>query len=184
MNPSNYKQKRKLNKGAVMKNWKLLLSITLLFNALAHSEESMCSSTEKILFSCISGKKIISICGSPGFSLSSGYVRYKFGVAGKEPELLYPQDQATLSQAFKYAYSDYSKGSTQELSFSRGKYKYTIHVDAHSFRGWASGVFVEIGDKQVAYLRCDKDQPTDALYWATEAGMTSNEPRYIGTPGE
>ena len=143
---------------------------------------SLCLPGENVMFSCQIGEKVVSLCATADLSVDTGCLTYRFGRPGREPELTYPSKPTHPKDAFCYAYSGYSKGSTQELAFDIGDYTYTVHIDNHAFRGSASGIVIEKNGKRVAYLKCNVPDPNDRLYELTKKGMTVHEPRHLGTP--
>ncbi|MGI2855323.1 hypothetical protein ACRTDR_14145 [Shewanella algae] len=148
-------------------------------------EPSLCGEYEDDYFSCVSGKKIVSVCLSQEFSPDSGRLSYRYGVTGKI-ELEYSASYSELSSKFDFAMSSYAKGNVSELSFSVGKYTYTVHSDRHVFRESTAGVFLERENKVVAYKKCDNSRPRNKhlLTDLRKIGFVTGEARGIGTVGD
>ena len=79
-------------KVTLLKGLCFLTMSAIALDALAETSEQrfLCSTEETLLFGCDSGPKMISVCASPGFSATTGYVQYRFGTPGKI-ELSYPR---------------------------------------------------------------------------------------------
>jgi hypothetical protein len=158
------------------------LLVVLLPTAALEREPHLCTAEERVLFSCASKDKVISICASRDLVPATGVVVYRYGSEGNKPELEYSSAPGKFEEYFNYSYSGYAKGSTQELSFTIGAYRYTVHVDKHAFRGDASGVFVERDSEQLAYKECNNPFQVSNLYELKRNGFPVGSPRHIGTP--
>jgi hypothetical protein len=101
----------------------VLFSVTLTSQA---QQESLCSSSEQKIFSCRTGRKIISVCASKAFTRDSGYLQYRFGIKGSI-ELVYPRSKVPAKDRFYYYDIGYSRGWIDHLSFKNGKYKYIVY---------------------------------------------------------
>lgn len=114
-------------------------------------EKTMCQPHEKIYFSCPVDKKIISVCAFGNFSPKTGYIKYRFGRAGK-PEFEFPIDSRPPMDRFSI--SDFYGGnvSTTLLKFKSGKYTYVV------FQSAVSGVYVKKNGRTVRSLLCDAGQ--------------------------
>jgi hypothetical protein len=124
---------------------------------------SHCSAQEKVIFSCSMAKgKVVSLCSSPGLNASSGYLQYRFGAIGSQPELVYPETQEHPKDHFKSGTLMYSGGGGAYLEFNHGEYKYVVFTGIG--KGWErEGVVVSKSGKQVALLECQGP-------WASEIG--------------
>ncbi len=147
------------------------------------SEPSLCQTTETIIFSCASGKNIISVCTSKVFNSNEGYLTYKFGENGEAMELSHTAEARYFEDEFKFSYSGYAKGSTYELSFSVDEYLYTVHSDLHVYRDDSSGVFVENDSGLEAYYECNNSRQNPSHEWAKiyHAGFSIGQATHIGT---
>lgn len=68
----------------------ILLVLTLVFAHAAYAQAaSLCEQDEQVVFSCSTGKKVVSLCASKEASKSSGYLQYRFG-AQNRIELIFP----------------------------------------------------------------------------------------------
>ena len=122
--------------------------------ALAQSAATHCSPQEKVIFSCSTTmKKVISLCSSSALTESAGYLQYRFGTAGRAPELSFPAGREHPSEHFVSGTVMVSGGGSAYLKFNRGEYSYTVITG--SGRGWQKeGVVVRQSERQVAYLAC------------------------------
>lgn len=68
----------------------------------AMGEQTYCSSEEFTFFNCISGSKVMSLCGKS--EESSGYLQYRAGQSGGDPELVIPAsiDEPKPGKTFIY----------------------------------------------------------------------------------
>jgi hypothetical protein len=115
---------------------------------------SHCSAQEKVIFSCSTSKsKVVSLCASAGLDAASGYMQYRFGAVGAQPEFVYPQAQEHPKDHFKSGTLMYSGGGGAYLEFNNGEYKYVLFTGIG--KGWErEGVVVSKSGKQAALLEC------------------------------
>jgi len=119
--------------------------------------ETHCIPDEKVVFSCSVGKKTVSICSSPKFSVTDGYLQYRFGVPGKV-EMTFPEAKIHPKGKFEVnrmtpTMDDGSRADLIELTFKNGDYGYLISSLATSKSSDVSLV-VSKADKTVATLKC------------------------------
>ncbi|MGH8548697.1 MAG: hypothetical protein ACRERU_08900 [Methylococcales bacterium] len=115
--------------------------------------ESHCAADETIMFSCNTGKKIISVCGSKTASTSSQYLQYRFGPKGA-PDLLYPDKKVHPGNNVRARTLTFAGGGGAYIRFQRDQYAYVVYTALG--RGWGekAGVVVERDHKQVTSLPC------------------------------
>ena len=147
----------------------------------AGDEPELCTMSESVLFNCGIGLKSASICSSDDLSPTTGYISYRFGESGKEPELEYSSDNLMPKDAFIYSYKPYSKGNAIQLAFSKGRYTYTVDVQSHVYRTDWYGVVVEKDNEIIALLKCDLDKRRFGLMLLDDLGFPVNRPRDLGT---
>jgi hypothetical protein len=104
--------------------------LSLLFDAQQPQRGTLCTETEKVLFSCSVKRsaKVVSLCASSDVSRTRGYVQYRFGTPGKI-ELEYPAEKANSQDKFAYHHYFRAQLDETEVSFSSGGYKYAIFDD-------------------------------------------------------
>src|SRR5256885_5815068 len=70
----------------------------------ARGANSLCSSSEDVIFNCeIAGRrKVVSLCSSHELDRQQGYLQYRFGRVGAI-ELEYPREGHNTQTAFKYS---------------------------------------------------------------------------------
>lgn len=56
-----------------------LMLLLLCSNASCETVDTLCKNNEQVIFSCQTGKKIISVCSSKPVTAHTGYVQYRFG---------------------------------------------------------------------------------------------------------
>jgi len=139
------------------------------------SSSAFCNATEVVLFLCRSRAKTISICADPDVLRGTGHLSYRFGVAGKPPELEYPLPNIAPKAAFRFYTSEYAKGNTQQLQFEYGGAVYTVFHEQHAFEWSGAGVQVTQGNRRIAYFPCDKELATPNLIQLQYLGLPKAE---------
>src|SRR5688572_3339853 len=87
--------------------------------------KTMCMSAEKVVFSCaLLPRKVVSLCLLP--EGVPGSLVYRFGMPGRNPEMSFPSPATQPTSVFKTHSYEWSKGSYNEVSFSRGAYAYVV----------------------------------------------------------
>ena len=80
---------------------------------------SLCSAGEQIVFSCTTmTKKVVSLCSSTPLTEAAGYLQYRFGTAGRAPELSYPTTREHPRNLFLSGTMMYSGGGGAYLKFT------------------------------------------------------------------
>jgi len=95
--------------------------------------KSLCIGEEKIIFSCSTGKKVISLCASPDVSEQKGTLYYRFGVTGKV-ELSYPKSGDDPKKSFTRGGMMYSGGGGEFIRFRNDDTMYTVYSEFG--KGW------------------------------------------------
>lgn len=157
----------------------------VMMNQSIAGEPDLCTDLEEVYFSCASDNKVISLCLTKGFSPTVGELTYRYGDKD-HLELVFASNYADLNANYQLGVLSYAKGSTSELSFTRGDLTYTVHQDLHVFRPNSSGVFVEQQGKHVEYKKCDHPHQKQrlGLFDLKEIGLVTGEARGIGTLGD
>jgi hypothetical protein len=128
-------------------NYRILTLVSLLVSTPAFCQEgpSLCTRAEKPVFSCSTGKKIISVC-----QVRDG-LQYRFGPAAK-PELVWP-DNISRTDLIRQGSLLFASGGGTYLRFTHGQTDYVVY--SASGRGWeAQGVAVERQGKLIANIKC------------------------------
>jgi hypothetical protein len=117
------------------------------------TEAAACVPPQRVLFSCSTGTKTISVCGSQDLTSSSGLLQYRFGRPAAA-ELSYPPAGADWRQVTRGGTLVFSGGGGAFLAFTNTPYRYIVYSAVG--RGWGSkaGVVVEKYGKQIAKLAC------------------------------
>ena len=134
------------------------------------SAQTHCDSNEQVVFSCSTGKKVISLCSSNEASITRGYMQYRFGAIGSA-ELKYPaslenpKGKFTVENELMPLNDDGSRNEETDLNFKIGSFRYLLIYEANNNTsnyknskdtretvGANLSVFKD--DKQIANLKC------------------------------
>jgi hypothetical protein len=83
----------------------------------------LCGAGEKLVFGCVRGDKIASICASANLSSTSGYAQYRFGTI-KKIELVYPNEHIHPKGHFFFSHTLYGGGDESRVRFNNEGYDY------------------------------------------------------------
>lgn len=140
---------------------RLIISLVLLSSTstlAAELKPSLCSSSEKIVFSCSIKKKIVSLCATPDITAKTGRLTYRFGTSNSASELEFSSDELGPASSFTSYFENWAKGSYSAISFKRGEYSYTVYNRMAAFeendRSNGGGVQIYQNHKQIADLWC------------------------------
>jgi len=134
-----------------MKNT-LLIAVILSAATVASASDTLCTNQEKIIFSCSTGKKIVSVCASKDLSASAGTLQYRFGKKGAV-EATVPAAAAHPKKHTNGNNLMYSGGGGAYLRFIKGNYGYVVYTGIG--KGWEKeGVAVEKGGKTISNMLC------------------------------
>lgn len=118
--------------------------------ASAPPADTHCSSQEQVVFSCDTGKKLVSVCASQPLSSPNGY--YRFGPKGAT-ELAFPTSPAPLNTFTNGGTFALSGGGGAYMRLKNGGYHYVV-FSAVTSGGETAGVSVEKNGEVVANLTC------------------------------
>jgi hypothetical protein len=106
-----------------------------------------CATNERVVFSCVTDSKVVSVCAS-----GDGALSYRFGPPGR-PEISYPpaSESRSLVKAGRWVFAG---GGGAWLAFHRPPFRYVIYTAIG--RGWheRAGVAVEKDGRLLTNLRC------------------------------
>lgn len=150
-----------------------MISITrhLIYIALAltptwvSAENTLCTKSEKVIFSCKVEKSIktVSVCGSKSLTRNSGYLQYRFGTE-QRVEFVYPTTKVSSQARFYWGEKHLMEGSfIGELTFINHGYIYTIGVhdvveklnDVPGGSQVGEVVVQKSGDPKISRLTCE-----------------------------
>jgi hypothetical protein len=144
------------------------------FPLLARSADTgLCTSEEKVIFSCTIGKKTLSVCASKDLSSNSGYLQYRFGTSLDKLELVFPQTKDHPRSHFRLATDHGPKSYSLQLSFFVGQTEYIVFDEYERFVVSDEGVLVLNSGKVSACLECSD---------GSEHGPLLSELEEIGIP--
>ena len=166
-----------------------LTVLLVIFSVIVFAETSHCSKNEKIVFSCVVNKKVVSICASQDLSPTTGYMQYRFGKIGaleiQIPKLNEHPFKSVEADAYQAA-----SGQNGFISFKSGEYLYVINwssyrSDQNASNGssiWLgeSGLVVVHKEKEIANFKCDPTSDGDVLevdpyYLHSQVGFPQNK---------
>jgi hypothetical protein len=141
---------------------RILLALSLLFVfQTAYAEESLCTGSEKIVFSCHVGKKIISLCRPAD---SPRVLTYRYGTPAKV-ELEHPGRGSRAQGEFYTSNAPLFGGGETTLAFMRADYEYKIYnkigrADSNESQEdrtpiFEDGLVISRSGKKVRQLVCD-----------------------------
>ena len=130
-----------------------LLGLLLFAAGQGHAATSThCGTNERIVFSCATDHKVVSVCASGDLTQSSGPLSYRFGPPGR-PEISYPPpDEARdVVRAGRWVFAG---GGGAWLAFHRSSFRYIVYSAVG--RGWheKAGVAVEKDGRLLTNQRC------------------------------
>jgi hypothetical protein len=117
--------------------------------------QTLCAPAERVYFSCRIGLKTVSLCGSEQLTKTSGYLQYRFGRIGIDPELIYPPTQMHPRGQFWDYLSMSAQAVFNEIGFQLEEYRYRIIINtAARVESFGYGVTIEKNGKLLKTLRC------------------------------
>jgi len=125
------------------------------------AEAAGCMPPQRALFSCSTGTKTISVCGSQDLTANSGQLQYRFGHPAAV-ELSYPPAGADWRAVTHGGTLMFSGGGGAFLAFTNAPYRYIVYSAVGQGWGSKAGVVVEKDRKQIASLPC-KGKATSEL---------------------
>ena len=133
-----------------------------------------CTANERIVFSCATDIKVVSVCASGDLTQSGGSLSYRFGPLGR-PEISYPSSGAPrdVVKAGRWVFAG---GGGAWLAFHRSPYRYIVYSAIG--RGWheRAGLAVEKDGRLLTNLRC-RGMPISELGpdFFSSAGISDDE---------
>ena len=152
------------------------------------SQKSFCTPQETVVFTCASGKKLISVCASSAITATSGYLQYRFGTPGLPLEIALPEGAAHPLKAAFGQYEPYAGGGMSWLRFQRGDYRYIVYGGAGRWGAKGEtvvrqGVAVENNGKTIANLKCNsRNEGELGPQWFEKTGYRRNDKEDFAIP--
>jgi hypothetical protein len=146
----------------------ILILISWSSTVLAVDGSSHCASTEKVVFNCHVGKKLLSLCMARPVADQGRYMQYRFGPLNR-PELVFPKALEPAATNFFYSTASYSAGGEARVRFSVNTYDYIIYSKITSgppeYGGYrdkdlSAGLVVLKDKKQIGHFQC-KEKNSD-----------------------
>lgn len=154
----------------------------------AVTSASLCAPTEDVVFSCPTGKKVVSVCASKNLSPTAGWAQYRFGVAGSTPEMTLPSGQVHPNKSAYGATESFAGGGGAWLRFKNGVTNYVVFAGIGKWgpKGQTvskAGVVVEQNQKQAAFLSCSAKETSElGPDWFSKAGIVPNSKEFFDFP--
>jgi len=151
---------------------------------LAHAgRKSFCTQMETVVFTCLSGTKMISVCSSRGAAASKGILEYRFGKAdSSEPlELSLPEGNYLPKDTATGQCVPFAGGGGCWLRFQKGKFSYVVYTGIGK---WGpngetqekKGLVVERNGRVLSNLKCtERFESALAPDWFERFGITVKE---------
>lgn len=115
--------------------------------------DTLCIAQEKIVFSCGTGKKVISVCSSENLSPDTGYVQYRYGTKTMT-ELIFPEQK---NHPKDFATGDnltFSGGGGSYMRLNNGAYSYIVYSAIG--KNWGKdGLVVEKSGETLSNIPCE-----------------------------
>jgi hypothetical protein len=129
---------------------------------------NLCDQDENVIFSCSLKKKQVSLCASGDLKSNTGRLFYRFGVAGKQLELVHPSNKDSPFKAFSTYFDGSAKSSESNVAFKQGGYMYVIYNRLAAFeiddRSNGGGIMVYRNGKQISDMWCVDKTINDNIY--------------------
>jgi hypothetical protein len=135
-----------------------LLALALAVAVMA-GKQHHCMPRERVVFSCVLGERVVSLCASANLGRDTGAVYYRYGRPGLKPELEYPDGPVHPRKAYTAHYDSWAKGSYAAITFRIGEHAYHVYSRHAAFeehgRSNGAGVDVYRNGARVSDLWCD-----------------------------
>jgi hypothetical protein len=119
----------------------------------------LCATNETFLYSCPSGKKIISICAT-NLSADGGSVQYRFG-SKEAPEIRVPAKAEEWRKSTIARHLDFAGGGGAYVAFLNPPYRYVVYSALVRGEGMKDGVAVEKDGKRIGHFSCTQTPVTE-----------------------
>lgn len=134
---------------------------------------TLCKPSEKVIFSCPTGKKTLSLCASPDLTKDAGTLQYRFGIIGKKLELVYPSPAGHPREYFKYGDDNVPGPSAyRDLLFSINEYEYllSVYTNNGTFE-YGAEMAVRKEKKTIRTIECNFDRAINELWELYAVGI-------------
>ncbi|WP_338848174.1 hypothetical protein V8J88_04955 [Massilia sp. W12] len=113
-----------------------------------------CAADEQVVFACkLPKRKQVSLCASHDLGAQKGYLQYRFGEAGKPPELTFPAARVHPRGQFVQGRQLWAANAMHWYGFDNGGFHYAVG-SAGGRDMDVSGVWVIKDGKKRAFLAC------------------------------
>ncbi|WP_317202577.1 hypothetical protein [Janthinobacterium sp.] len=136
-----------------MKIFLLCVAITFNYSNAIADELTHCNKSENIVFSCVAGKKIISICAKP-VSGAEELIEYRYGGEGKL-EMTYGAENKNKNKFYASSQPVNPKAQVNELWFDKGDFRYLTFSCRGGDCKVAAGLIVYKNDEMISKKICE-----------------------------
>ena len=133
---------------------RLIFGVLTCFSARVIAADTHCTIDERVIFSCSTGNKIVSVCAAKNIASNAGYLQYRYGKLG-HLDMQFPAEKLPANPSAILANTlTFAGGGGAYLRFNKGDYSYVVYTAIG--RGWGekAGVVVEKNQQQLAKLIC------------------------------
>lgn len=144
-------------------------------------QTSFCTGMEQVVFSCRTGKKMVSVCAARNSTKTTGMLQYRFGTPdSRDPlELMWPEGDAAPAKVAHGENVPFAGGGGAWLRIPKGDHAYVVYTGIGKWgpKGETrtkAGLTVERKGKAIAQLKCN-GEPISELGpdWFEKLGITS-----------
>jgi hypothetical protein len=133
-----------------------LFLVLLFFSKLVSADEiSHCQKNEKILFNCVAGDKIVSVCSIGQVGENAG-IEYRYG-RKNVIEMKYAATPRSSNKFFISRQAVAPRAQIRQLRFERGSYQYLMTTCLGGECDASSGLIVYKNDKPISKKMCEFD---------------------------
>lgn len=139
----------------------------------SYKARTLCMPSEKVIFSCPTGKKTLSLCASPDLTKDTGTLQYRFGIAGKKLELVYPRAAGHPREYFKYGDDNVpGQSAYRDLLFSINEYEYllSVYTNNGTFE-YGAEMAVRKEKKTIRTIECNFDRAINEIWELNAFGI-------------
>lgn len=138
-----------------MKKIPLAIFVLALSSCELSAQTTNCTADEQIIFSCTSGKKLVSVCSAPK-NATKNYIEYRF-TSDKKSNLTYRADKDSLTHQFNRSTLTGASSASTVLWFQNQGYLYAM---SDPVKGIPS-LIVQKAKKEISNMACSENMKID-----------------------
>jgi hypothetical protein len=148
--------------------------------AVQAGQASFCTSMELNVFTCRTGKKMVSVCADKASTRTTGMLQYRFGTPdSRDPlELMWPEAHLAPAKVANGTNVPFAGGGGAWLRIPKGDHAYVVYTGIGKWgpKGETrtkSGITVEKNGKAIAQLKCNAEAVSElGPDWFDRMGIT------------